>query len=88
MSGVREDCYWYGRKASNQRGCGLLTRLQCKVNGRCSFYETVNEYEERQRDFENRNGSKIKITSGFIPSWEREGMTHKEFLAAKRRENT
>ena len=44
----KKDCYWYKRKTVEQRGCGVLNCLQCKVNGTCSFYETEKDYEARR----------------------------------------
>lgn len=69
---IKRDCYWYRHKMRGQRGCGVLTCLQCKLNGTCSFYETEPEYEARQERFLERE-NKIVISSGFISFRERIG---------------
>lgn len=49
---VKEDCFWY---SSFRDSCGALNCLQCDINGRCSFFETPEEYRERNK---NRNRKK------------------------------
>ena len=67
MSRIKEDCYWYKHKMRGQRGCGVLTCLQCKGTGICSFYETEKDYEARRQAFDEKQNNKIRIRCGFLP---------------------
>ena len=42
------SCIW-GKGKNNE--CKLLCTVQCKINGKCSFYEDLIEYEERQKEY-------------------------------------
>lgn len=53
---VKEECIWWKLRVKGQHGCKALTELQCKRKGKCSFFETETEYNERQEDFKLRHG--------------------------------
>ena len=46
----REYCYWYHRV----RVCDALNVLPHECTKKCSFYETEEEYQERQARFRER----------------------------------
>ena len=50
---VKFDCYWYN---CWKDVCGCLSCLQCEETGRCSFFETTEEYKKRNINF---NGRKV-----------------------------
>ena len=43
---VKERCGWYSERTGE---CTLLCELQCENKDKCTFYETKNQIEERQR---------------------------------------
>ena len=47
MNEVKCDCHWWLHKGMSPEGCGALSNLQCKLNGKCSFYETEEQYKAR-----------------------------------------
>ena len=53
----RNECYWYLRYGKIKTGCQVMTEFQCNRKGKCGFFETPEEYEERQRDFADRHGT-------------------------------
>ena len=51
---IKSKCYWFNRRGKIKQGCSLMTELLCEKCGKCSFYETTEEYEKRQADFKER----------------------------------
>ena len=49
---IKERCHWFNSRYSS--GCGALKDLQCEANGKCSFYETEQQYKKRQAKFKER----------------------------------
>lgn len=47
----KNTCVWFKKKIGIKNGCYTMTELQCEKNGKCSFYETPDEYESRQANF-------------------------------------
>ena len=54
-------CHWFKKYGRVTDGCKIMTCFQCEKTGKCSFYETPEEYEARQRAFADRHGT----TEGF-----------------------
>ena len=79
----KRDCYWYKRKTVEQRGCGVLNCLQCKVNGTCSFYETEKDYEARRQAFDEKQNNKIRIRCGFLPFARQIGREYHDTMGGK-----
>ena len=50
----KENCHWFLHRYGFRRGCGVLEKLQCECNGKCSFYETEEQYKTRQESFRER----------------------------------
>lgn len=44
-----DSCVW-GKDKNNE--CKLLCTVQCKINGKCSFYEDPITYEKRQQEYQ------------------------------------
>lgn len=54
--GVYKDCHWWSlRRPSHLEGCAVLTCLLCAIRGKCSFYETNEQYRERQDNFARKH---------------------------------
>lgn len=50
----KERCYWFIHRCGYRRGCGVLEKLQCVYEGKCSFYETEEQFKTRQANFNER----------------------------------
>lgn len=54
------DCQWYKRNPYGKQECNALTEMQCVKNGKCSFYETKEQFHARQVKFKERILSEMK----------------------------
>lgn len=56
----KNKCHWFNRRTGCRAACDILTCLQCELTGKCSFYETDEQYNERQARFTERRKSAIR----------------------------
>lgn len=53
----KTKCYWFIKYGRVVNGCKIMVCLQCEKTGKCTFFETPQEYEARQTSFANRHGT-------------------------------
>ena len=49
----KNTCRWF---RSDKNACGVLNQLVCDRRRKCSFYETAEDFQKRQIDFNERHG--------------------------------
>jgi hypothetical protein len=66
MAEAKKDCHWWLTKTRcHLDGCAALTQLQCSKRGKCSFYETEEEYQKRMQEFEDAQMFKAMFGKGW-----------------------
>lgn len=52
MPEIKKDCHW--RKLRPRPECKILSEPVCAKTGKCTFFETEEEFKARQKAFEKK----------------------------------